>query len=142
MDVKHEIELLIGHLPQDGVAQDPGIGDQDVKAPELGDGPVDQRVRHGGRTDRGHVRDGPAARGGDHGRRRVGGGLIGVVDDDGGAGVGQGLDVGEPEAAAASGDDGDLAGQVHAIPFLGGRQRGSWIRVRGVGRPGREARQN
>src|SRR3954453_12921706 len=39
------VELLVGHLPQGGVAQDAGVVDQHVEPAELPDGPVDECLR-------------------------------------------------------------------------------------------------
>ncbi|CAB4924196.1 unannotated protein [freshwater metagenome] len=114
------VELLVGHLPQRGVAQDAGVVDQHVQPAELGDGAVDQRLGGLAGPDGHDLGDGAAPVGGD----RVDGGLrdlgVHVVDHDGGAAAGQLLGVGEAEAPAGSGDDGDLAGQLHGFSSVQG----------------------
>src|SRR5439155_19609608 len=56
----------------------------------------------------------PAARLGDGLDGRLGHCLVDVVDDHRRAVGGQGVRVGEAEAPAATGDDGDLAGEIDA----------------------------
>ena len=104
------------HLPQHPVAQDAGVGDHDVEPAER----LDARARTSRSaasvvptgTDLG---DGRAAGGGD--RVDDGAGRLGVhvVDDDRGAGLGEGRGVGAAEALPGAGDDGDLAGDVHVL---------------------------
>jgi len=109
------VELLIGHLPHRGVAQDARVVDQDVEPAVLGDGAVDEGLGGLAAADGDDLGDGGAARGGDcvdGGGRDVG---VDVVDHDRGAAAGQLAGVGEAEAPARSGDDGDLAGQVHGV---------------------------
>ena len=45
VDLEHCVELLVGHLPQHAVAQDAGVGDEDVEPSVLRDGPLDKLAR-------------------------------------------------------------------------------------------------
>ena len=45
VDVDDGVEVVVGHLPQHLVAQDAGVGDQDVEPAELVHGPVDELLR-------------------------------------------------------------------------------------------------
>lgn len=110
----HRVEVVVGHLPQHPVAQDARVGDQDVEPPELLDGPVHEAFGGLRRADRDHLGDGGAARLGDRLHGLLGHRLVDVVDDHGRAVGGQGVRVGEAEAPATAGDDGDLAGQIDA----------------------------
>ena len=87
------------------VAQDAGVGDQDVEPAELRDGCLHELLGDVGAAHRGDDGDGAAAVGLDR-PDGVGGDLgVHVVDDDGGALPGQFPGVGQAEAPAASGDD-------------------------------------
>ena len=101
-----QVEVLVGHLPEHGVAQDPRVRDHHVESPERLDRPRDQSVRHrafahvaghdeGART--GEPRCLARAR------------LVDVVHDDGGARVRQRHGVGAAEPLPGARDDGDLA---------------------------------
>ena len=76
------VEVVVAHLPQHGVAQDPGVGDEDVEPPEVLDGGGDELLRGLGRAHRRDDRDGLAALRLDRGDRSVGGRGIHVVDHD------------------------------------------------------------
>jgi hypothetical protein len=125
----HRVEVVVGHLPQDLVAQDARVGDQDVEPAELLDGTVHQPLGGLGRADRDDLGDGGAAGRGDGLHGLLGHGLVDVVDDHGGAVGGEGVRIGEAEAPAAAGDDGDLAGEIDAgherVPSSGG----TWVRL-------------
>ena len=109
MHVDDGVEVVVAHLPQHRVAQHAGVGDEDVEAAEGVDRRLHELLRGLGRADRGDDRDGPAALRLDGGDRLGGGGGVDVVDDDGCALSGELRGVGEAEAAARAGDDGDLA---------------------------------
>ena len=130
MDLGDEVEVLVGHLPDDLVAQDAGVGDQDVESAEGGDRSVDEGLGGLGRSDGGGDRNGLTPGLGDLVGSGLGHSFVDVVDDDGGTRVGQSLGVGEPQAPPASGDDRDLAGQVHCYSFVAGHC------MRGHGAPG------
>src|SRR5690606_35078829 len=103
------VEVVVAHLPQHGVAQHAGIGDEDVEAAEGAHRGLDELGGRLGRPDGGDDGGGTAACGLDRGDS-VGGGLrIDVVHDDRGALACELLRVGEPESATGPGDDGDLA---------------------------------
>jgi len=101
---------------------DPRVIERHVEAAELPDGALDE----GG--DLLLVRDlaGDAERLPAADSQLVGGGtqrlLVGVGEDDGGAGLGEGPSGGETHSGAGAGDDGDLAvevvGRVHASPLV------------------------
>ena len=77
-------------------------------------------------ADRHRLGDGPPARGGDRVDDGAGGVGVHVVDDDRGAGLGEGDGVGAAEALSGAGDDGDLAGDVHVSVLLAGGSVG-WV---------------
>ncbi|GAA2794426.1 hypothetical protein GCM10020219_077090 [Nonomuraea dietziae] len=106
MDVDHRVEVLVGHLPQDPVAQDARVGDHHVEPAELLDRGGDQPLGHLGAAD-GTGGDGrPAAVAGD-GSGDLGGGLgVHVVDDHGRAGGGERFGVGAAETTTRARDDG------------------------------------
>jgi hypothetical protein len=110
----HGVEVVVGHVPQHPVAQDTRVGDHDVESAELLHRPCHQSLGRLGGPHRDGLGDRATAARGDGRGRRCGGLLVDVVDDDGSAGVGERLRVGEPEALSCAGDDGDLAGDVHA----------------------------
>ena len=92
------VEVVVGHLPQHAVAQDARVGDEHVEPAELADGAGDQAVGGLGGADGDGLGDGAGA----GAPQRLGGPLGGfgvdVVDDDGGAGRGEGGGVRESEA--------------------------------------------
>ena len=87
MRADHDVEVLVGHLPQHLVTQHAGVGDHHVEAAELVDGALHQRVRRLGITDRAHLRDGAAPLGCDRVGRRLGGVAVHIVDHHGRAGA-------------------------------------------------------
>ena len=118
VDLDDGVEVVVGHLPQHPVAQHAGVGDHHVEPAELLDRPVDEPLGGLRGADRHDLGDGAAARGRDLVDDRGGGLVVHVVDDDGGAGVGQRRGVGAAEALPAAGDDGDLSGDVHVLWLL------------------------
>ncbi len=121
--VDHGVEVVVAHLPQHGVAQHSGVGDQDIEPTEALHRGGDQTLCGLGRSDRGDDRDGLSAFGLDRGHCGVRGRLVDVVDHDGCAPAGEFRGVRETQAATRSGDDGDFAGkrrggQRHANSFV------------------------
>jgi hypothetical protein len=103
------VEVVVAHLPQHGVAQDAGVGDEDVEASEVLDRGGDEGIRGLGAADRSDDGDCGPAVGDDRRDRRLSCRGIHVVDDDGRALTGEFARVGESEALPAAGDDGGLA---------------------------------
>ena len=105
--MRDHVEVLVGHLPQHAIAQQPGVGHHHVEAAELGHRAGDQRLGRGRVADRAHLGDRAAPVGGD-GRdgllRRV---AVEVVDHHGGARTRQRDRVRTAKAAPAAGDHRD-----------------------------------
>lgn len=107
------VELLVGHFPEGRIAQDPCVVHQDIQPAVLTDRPIDQCLRGLGGADRYYLRGGRAAVLVDRLHDGIGDPLVDVVDDDRGAAAGELDGVGQAQAAPASGDNGDLAGEIH-----------------------------
>jgi hypothetical protein len=114
----HRLEILQLHLAEALVAQDAGIGDQDVDAAERVHGLLDQIGHTGVIGDRAAIGDGFAAGGldlGHHFFRRFGIAAAAVqrstqiVDHNLGAAPRQLQRMTAAQSAASPGDDGDLA---------------------------------
>ena len=111
---------LVGHLPQDLVAQDARVGDDHVEAAEVLDRRCDESLRGLRGPHRCHHRDGTPPVGGDLGDGRVGGLLVDVVDHDRRAVTREFLRVGQAETLTTTGDDGDLVAEIHNCSSLTG----------------------
>ena len=109
VDVDDRVEVVVAHLPQHRVAEDAGVGDEDVESAVRVDGRPHELLRGLGGPDRGDDRDGDPAGGLDGGDRLRGGLGIDVVHDDRGTSSSELLGIREPEATARAGDDGDFA---------------------------------
>jgi hypothetical protein len=112
------VEVLVAHVPQHAVAQDAGIGAQDVEPAPGVDGLADQAIGRFGRAHRHDLVHRLAPLGQDGGDGGLGRGGIDVVDHDAGSGAGQGLREGQSEAAATAGDDGHLAAQADGFRWM------------------------
>ena len=118
MHLHHRLEIIDAHLVEEAVAQDAGIVDDAVDAPEALDRLAHDAFGGGGIGDAGAIGDGLAPGGADGVHHLMSGLLIlaraigaaaQIVDHDPGAlGGGQQRDL-APDAAARPGDDDDLA---------------------------------
>ena len=108
VDVDDDVPLLLGHRHEHAVAEDAGVVDEHVEAPEGVDRGADQRLAAVPVGDVVVRRDGLAAGGADLGGRLLGD-VAEVVDDDLGALGGEQQGVLAPEPAAGAGDDRDPA---------------------------------
>ena len=118
MHLHHRLEIIDAHLVEEAVAQDAGIVDDAVDAPEALDGLAHDAFGGGGIGDAGAIGDGLATGGADGIHHLMSGLLIlaraigaaaQIVDHDPGAlGGGQQRDL-APDPAARPGDDDDFA---------------------------------
>ena len=100
----------------------PGVVDEHVDAAEALDDRVDQPIAVVPATDVRGDRERLTAGRLDLAGERVAGVLLAAADDDGRAALGEREAHLAPEAAAAAGDDGDLAGQVEGVAHAAQRR--------------------
>ena len=105
VDVDHRVEVLVGHLQQGLVPQDPGVGDEDVQPAERLHSFVHQLLGNVRAPDGGDDGNGTAAVGFDGAYSVCYDVRVHIVDDDGGALACEFPGVGESKAASAPGDD-------------------------------------
>ncbi len=127
MDIHHRLEILQFHFGEAFVAQDAGIGDQDIDPAEGIHGLFDQMGHAGIVADRGAIGDGFAARRldfGDHrfGSRAIAAGAVEraaqIVDHHLGAAPRQFEGVAAAQPTARAGDNGDLTVEANGHGIL------------------------
>ena len=125
VDRDHGVPLLLGHVDEDAVAQDPGIVDEDVDRAERRDRGVDQTLGTLPVGDVVSVGDRLSALGADLSRDFLGGRHVGartvvggaeIIDHDLGAFRREQHSVLSPDPAARTGDDCDTSVEsIHVI---------------------------
>src|ERR1035437_5447675 len=107
------VEVLVGHLPEDLVAEDARVGAHDVDATEAVHRLLHESLR-GLRPAHGYdLGDGLGAAVGQFLDGLLGDVGVDIVDDHGGPRLREGAGVGAADTATAAGDNGDLSVEIH-----------------------------
>ena len=113
MDPDHIVEVVVAHVPQSPVSEDPGIGHHDVETPVGVDRGRHQLLRSLCIADRDPDCGGRAPARLDLLRGSTRLLVVDIVDDHGCPGFGEGRRIGQTETLSAAGDDCDLSRDIH-----------------------------